>query len=336
MSKTTKPATIAFKSASAKLLNQVEGVIAEAKKHTFSVSRVFAAYNEVFNLKETPQTCASCLRSRAEKLESWYAAGRKDIKGTVNEAPAIMGADTAHIHTPITVNANGELSGEPDFPVTYIIVDHEEHFAVEEDGVTISRVVFTPAEEGAAFGIATYGDGTPAPAFVYKQGEKAFAVNGNEGQYTEVTGEPVAMLKSELFLLENEAHFAKLAELGITEDSTDAELLEALQLLNADATEDEKAFIEARIEGVQDKIANEVLTANAESASLAGSGITVLSFEDESAPKIHFVTEDKSAAVLGSKGTVKHADGSNVKTGTHALADGNRLAVAVGGRATIK
>lgn len=324
MSKTNKKAPIAFKDASAKLVKQVEGVIAEAKKHTFSVSRVFAAYNEVFNLQETPQTCASCLRSRAEKLTAWYNAAN-GVKQLIPDAPDFHAGGT--VGGPITVNEAGQLSGTPAFPVTYIIVDNEEHFAVEEDGVTLSHVIFTPAEEGAQYGIATYGDGvTPAPAFVYKQDEKAFAVSGDAGNYTEVTGEPVADTdKGAAFLAATEAHFAKLAELGVTDQSTDAEVLEALELLKADATEDELVFIEDRIGGLKDKIAVD-----------AGEGVTVLSLNDVAAQLVHFTTDDKSVAVVGSKGTVKNADGSNVKTGTHELADGNKLAVAVGGRATIK
>lgn len=318
MSKTNKKAPIAFKDASAKLVKQVEGVIAEAKKHTFSVSRVFAAYNEVFNLQETPQTCASCLRSRAEKLSAWYNAAN-GVKQLIPDGPVL-----------VTVNEAGQLSGTPEFPVTYIIIENEEHFAVEEDGKTLAHVIFTAAEEGAQYGIATDGrTGEPAPFGVYKQDEKAFAVGGVAGEYTEVTGEPIA--DTTAYLAAMDAHFAKLAELGVTDQSTDAEVLEALELLKADATEDELVFIEDRIGGLKDKIA-----ADANATQDAGEGVTVLSLNDAAAQLVHFTTDDKSAAVVGSKGTVKNADGSNVKTGTHDLADGNKLAVAVGGRATIK
>lgn len=327
MSNTNKKKPIAFKDASAALVKKVEGVIAEAKKHQYSVSRVFAAYNEVFNLNEVPQTCASCLRTRAEKLASWY----QPVKQLIPDAPA---GDAVVV----TVDEFGQLSGTPAFPVTYIIVDNEEHFAVEEDGKTISHVVFTPAEEGAQYGIAIDGrTGEPAPIGVYKQDEKAFAVGGVFGEYTEVTGEPVADTNADKFLQATDAHFAKLAELGVTDESTDAELLEALLLLSTDenATDEERAFIAARIEGVQDKIAAATLTVDGQVHNLHD-GVTVLTFKDETAQAVHFTTDDKSVAVVGSKGTVKNADGSNVKTGTHDLANGTKLAVAVGGRATIK
>lgn len=329
MSKTNKKAPIAFKDASAKLVKQVEGVIAEAKKHTFSVSRVFAAYNEVFNLNETPQTCASCLRSRAEKLTAWYNEGNKSgVKQLVPEAPVADGAA-------ITVNEAGELSGEPTFPITFIIVDGEDHFAVEDDGKTVAQITFTPAGETALYGLATDAQGQAVPDGNYKQNENIYLVSEGAGGYVQVIDTAEDFEAGKALLAFYEGHRAKLAELGIDENSSDADLLGALELLDADenATDEERAHYAERIPALQEKIAADTLAANAQGLA---EGTTVLTLKDETAQAVHFVTEDKSAAVVGSKGTVKHADGSNVKTGTHELADGSKLAVAVGGRATIK
>lgn len=314
MSKSTKKEQIAFSKATPQLIAQVETVLAEAKRHTYSVSRVFAAFNAVFNLNETPQTCASCLRSRAERLESWY------VKGTTGKAPVI--------ETPaVTVDAEGNLSGELDFPITYIIVDDAQHIAVEDDGVTVARVIFTPEHEGALIGTATDSQGGPAPDADYVQGEVVYLVEGGAGAYMVVSGEADDDIAGAALIAFYEAHTAKLADLGITEASSKSELLEALQLLATDenATGEELEHYARRIEAVQELIDQE-----------SGDGITVLTLKDEGAQPVHFTTEDKSAAVVGSKGLVKHADGTNVKTGTHDLADGNKLAVAVGGRATIK
>lgn len=53
------------------LVEQVKDVIADADKHTYSVSKVYAAHNAAFGLREQPQTCSSCLRNRARDLRDW-------------------------------------------------------------------------------------------------------------------------------------------------------------------------------------------------------------------------------------------------------------------------
>ena len=53
------------------LVKQVKDVIADGGKHTYSVSKVYTAYNAAFGLHETPQTCSSCLRNRVRMLVDW-------------------------------------------------------------------------------------------------------------------------------------------------------------------------------------------------------------------------------------------------------------------------
>ena len=54
------------------LINQVEAVLADATNHKYSVSRVYGAHNQVFKLNETGESCASCLKKRADALRQWY------------------------------------------------------------------------------------------------------------------------------------------------------------------------------------------------------------------------------------------------------------------------
>ena len=68
---------------SAALLAAVAAVLASAEKHTYSVSKVYAAYNEATGKNETPQTCPSCLTSRVAVLKKWYKEN-----GGKNEKPA--------------------------------------------------------------------------------------------------------------------------------------------------------------------------------------------------------------------------------------------------------
>lgn len=73
------------------LVKQVKDVIADADKHTYSVSKVYAAYNAAFGLRETPQTCSSCLRNRARSLREWlkgygeYIASKGETLSLSNE-----------------------------------------------------------------------------------------------------------------------------------------------------------------------------------------------------------------------------------------------------------
>lgn len=77
-------------------VDQVKAVIADMAINTYSTSKVYASYNEVFGLKETPQTCASCLKTRATKLREWFNEQDqpKAKAGKKNAAPA-KAEDTA-------------------------------------------------------------------------------------------------------------------------------------------------------------------------------------------------------------------------------------------------
>lgn len=56
------------------LVKQVENVLSEAAKHRYSTAGVYGASNQVFKLKEVPQTCTSCVVLRANNLRKWYEA----------------------------------------------------------------------------------------------------------------------------------------------------------------------------------------------------------------------------------------------------------------------
>lgn len=54
-------------------VEQVNAVISDMAAHTYSTSRVYAAHNLVFDLTEKPESCASCLKTRATNLRNWLA-----------------------------------------------------------------------------------------------------------------------------------------------------------------------------------------------------------------------------------------------------------------------
>lgn len=54
------------------LLKRAAQVVADKARRTFSSSGIYRTHNELFKLKETPQTCESCLVTRATKIANWY------------------------------------------------------------------------------------------------------------------------------------------------------------------------------------------------------------------------------------------------------------------------
>nr|WP_297168824.1 hypothetical protein [uncultured Dysgonomonas sp.] len=56
----------------ASLAQKVELLLDEVNStHRYSMSRIYGLYNEVFNLAEVPQSCASCLIRKVNELKSW-------------------------------------------------------------------------------------------------------------------------------------------------------------------------------------------------------------------------------------------------------------------------
>lgn len=54
------------------LLAAVKVVLAEYNRDTYSVSHIYGAHNGIMQLNETPQSCRTCLLSRAQALQKWY------------------------------------------------------------------------------------------------------------------------------------------------------------------------------------------------------------------------------------------------------------------------
>lgn len=77
---TKKNRGAAYHAVASALVKKVRGVVADAGRHHYSVSRVYEAHNEVFGLKENPQTCGTCLRNRARSLREWLAGYDEYVK----------------------------------------------------------------------------------------------------------------------------------------------------------------------------------------------------------------------------------------------------------------
>ena len=57
--------------------------------HRYSMSRIYALYNEIFGKDEKPQACASCLIRKVRELRRWFEALKPTADITTNPAPAV-------------------------------------------------------------------------------------------------------------------------------------------------------------------------------------------------------------------------------------------------------
>lgn len=128
---------------------------------------------------------------------------------------------------------------------------------------------------------------------------------------------------------------ARTATMGINEGSTDAERLTALQSIGADEfpSEDHAQFVAGEITEYEARIAAQdpAKDPNAPQFDAPAEGVTRYPLGEGLIP--FDFTPSKDDAL---KGTIKGADGSNVKAGTYTTADGTTIAVSVGNKATIK
>lgn len=63
----------------------VEQILKEADVHQYSVSKIYTAHNEIFDLKDVPQSCASCLHERVTRLRKWYELYLSEVQNESDE-----------------------------------------------------------------------------------------------------------------------------------------------------------------------------------------------------------------------------------------------------------
>lgn len=119
-------------------------------------------------------------------------------------------------------------------------------------------------------------------------------------------------------------------ELGLSEDSTREEFIAGLSLLSeGEHPEEVKAQLQALIEKLQSE--DPANDPNAPQYAAPAEGVTRYPMGDDAVPFDFTPSADDAL-----KGTIKAADGTNVKAGTYTAADGTVIAVSVGNKATIK
>lgn len=91
MKKQSTNAGLSFDKVTPAVLMQVEEVLKMAANYRYSASKVYAAHNLVFGKNETPDTCASCNKKRADALRKWYNGYQSQL---VDETPVSVNVDT--------------------------------------------------------------------------------------------------------------------------------------------------------------------------------------------------------------------------------------------------
>jgi hypothetical protein len=117
---------MAFGAATPALVQQVKDVVAEASTHRYSVSRVYAAYNAVYQLHEQPSSCASCLQRRVRFLRDWlvgynkWALAKQAATPPKMDTPDTAPLDAAGLRGTLTLNdgrevelVDGDVDGMP-------------------------------------------------------------------------------------------------------------------------------------------------------------------------------------------------------------------------------
>lgn len=146
-----------YSKATPDLVKKVKEVIADSTKRTYSVSKVYGAYNEAYGLNETPQSCTSCLVNRAGLLVKWMEGYEAYTAG--NGATAEQRAADFAAHAD----------------------------AVKLMDVATDKAAVFHAKDGAFIDV----DGKPAPTGIYlnEADGKRYDVD-NAGMFTEVLSGP--------------------------------------------------------------------------------------------------------------------------------------------------
>ena len=131
------------------LLDQVKAVLEDKANNKYSTSKIYAAHNAVFNKTETPESCASCLRKRADALLKWYGEHQlAQTKGgkAIDNLPKQLGG-AAHEGAPAdfdlmdVTNKKGEA-----FKIKFVTIEGDTGTATLEDGKALAAGTYMTKE----------------------------------------------------------------------------------------------------------------------------------------------------------------------------------------------
>lgn len=147
------------------IIEQVKAVLEDKANNKYSTSKVYGAHNAVFGLNETPESCASCLRKRADALVKWY--GEYSIEQAQDDAPKTT---IDNLPPQLGDALTGELEAEEAKAGVEEAQDFDIMDVTNKKGEPF-KIKFV-SEDGEA-GIATHADGKALAAGTYttKEGD---------------------------------------------------------------------------------------------------------------------------------------------------------------------
>ena len=164
------------------LVKQVKDVIADADKHTYSVSKVYAAHNTAFGLNEQPQTCSSCLRNRTRDLRDWLKGYDEYANAPKPETPPAGNEGTGEGGKGEEgKDQDGDADTDPNNPQYDAPAPGVVRIPMKEG----APIDLTPAsEDDQTKGTVTYADGTKvAPGkYTTARGETIVVQVGSKGR----------------------------------------------------------------------------------------------------------------------------------------------------------
>lgn len=297
MSKTKTPTGLAWGKATKELQDKVKFVLQQAKSNRYSVSRIYAAYNGVFELQEAPQTCSTCLTSRVKRLLEWWGGnapkeGVQKVTGVAQEADTYESV-VAKYKLPI-----GDALGEAG--------------TAEGEGHVLQAMI-EAGQEASGMGI------------------NEFALI--EGRYSQLVG---AATDTALTLVIN-GKLEALGITKDSSDADTLEAYEALASDTGNAPNEQAFYnaqieiLKREIDAANSEPASRLKPEDISDLTAAPTHHII--DMGEGVLGMHFTPSAEDPA----KGTITNADGSKVKAGTYTAADGTVIAVQpVGGKATIK
>lgn len=333
MKKSKTSAAVAFAAVEPALIEQVEGVLASAAKNKYQASVVYAAHNQVFGLRETPEVCASCNIKRVAALRKWMAEYKMwQLYGANAEANA-----EGQAVTNVPRETLGDLDSilrEYGAPAFDDVEERDQWLngLLTQNGLALMGFRQLDAEELEIVNAALVSEGetvvdtrNEATDLQGIYGAFTPAIVGAETQTTDELEGEVAGIKAII-----EKHGADLFP-GETE------------LLNARLTElTAGAALQEGVNGAMDD-AQKFAESTQPGAKGVNESNTIAGGMDEDAPQVLKLKNKKGDAFTGTfnsedgvNGTLVDDKGVSFKPGTYSNDAGDSYAVQPGGKATYK
>lgn len=281
------------------LLAQVDEVIEMAASHKLSTSKIYATHNAVYQLKEQPNSCPSCLQRRADNLRR----DRPKMVGETEESDQVDDVAMEHAYANI-LNTLPELPADKSAELETIF----QLLGKEDDELTNDDIAVLRWKRDQLLNEGVTRGSSPAP-------------------------DPLTALLTRLGLARPEDKQEELTMLyhQIPVDTLEREDLERVN--NRIVELRDELGLNKATEGDHTTVEPQYLDPSAPGFVEPAIGVIRHPMGADELPLDFTPNEDSEDKT---KGKVLWADGSKVGAGTYETANGLAIAVQPGGKATIK